>query len=119
MSLFERTKKAADAKKLSLKNVASKAGLAENAIYRWDTSNPKSENLNKVAEVLNVSADYLLGNTDEMMPNKKDSSEPQDIDLDAALEKEGVVMRFQGKELSDKAKRGILDIIKLVDGDED
>ncbi|EJF33751.1 hypothetical protein JC2156_05650 [Weissella koreensis KCTC 3621] len=121
MTTFERIKKAANLRKMSLREVASASGMkSETAIYRYNQGvNPRESTLRAIAEVLNVSVDYLLGNTDEMMPNKKASSDPTEIDLDAALESKGVVMRFQGKELSDKAKRGILDIIKLVDGDED
>lgn len=110
MSLFERTKKAADARKLSLKLVASKAGLAENAIYRWDTSNPKSENLNKVAEVLGVSTDYLLGNTDEMTPNKKDSNVSTEVDL----EKDPVMLSLDGMELTEDYREFIIDQIRSL-----
>lgn len=120
MTLFERVKKISYQRGFSSLRVLSEdAGLSPNVVYGWKTKQPSSQSLEKVAKVLNVSTDYLLGNTDEMMPNKKASSDPTEIDLDAALESKGVVMRFQGKELSDKAKRGILDIIKLVDGDED
>ncbi|MCZ9310650.1 helix-turn-helix transcriptional regulator [Weissella koreensis] len=119
MTLFERVKLIARKRGLSLVSINDSANLGKNAIYKWKTQTPNSDALKSVAKVLNVSTDYLLGNTDEMIPNKKGSSKPEEIDLDAALENKGVVMRFQGKELSDKAKRGILDIIKLVDGDED
>lgn len=120
MTTFERIKKATQFRGSNLKKVALDSGLSENALYRYNQGvEPKYATVKLIADTLNVSVDYLLGNTDEMMPNKKASSDPTEIDLDAALESKGVVMRFQGKELSDKAKRGILDIIKLVDGDED
>lgn len=112
MSLFERTKKAADARKLSLKSVASKAGLAENAIYRWDTSNPKSENLNKVADVLGVSADYLLGNTDEMTPNKKESDYQSDL---KKVFDNNPVLSFGGKEIPEAELKIIRRILEDMD----
>ncbi|ORI73417.1 MULTISPECIES: helix-turn-helix domain-containing protein [Leuconostoc] len=78
MTLVSRTKEVAQQRGLSLKTLASKAGLAENAIYRWDDNNPKSENLQKVADVLHVSTDYLLGRTDEMNATSSDDlTEPQ------------------------------------------
>lgn len=78
MTLVSRTKEMAQQRGLSLKTLALKAGLAENAIYRWDDNNPKSENLEKVADVLHVSTDYLLGRTDEMNPTSSDDlTEPQ------------------------------------------
>lgn len=33
-------------------------------IYRWDKASPSSAKLSEVADVLNVSTDYLLGKTD-------------------------------------------------------
>ncbi|MFL1695409.1 helix-turn-helix domain-containing protein [Weissella kandleri] len=120
MTLYEKIKETAKLRGLSLQTVAERSGLSTNMIYQYKTVKPKLGTLKLIADTLNVSVDYLLGNTDEMTPNKKGpSAEPERIDLDAALEDKGVVMRFQGKDLSDKAKRGILDIIKLVDGDED
>mgnify|MGYP003366050850 CR=1 FL=1 len=66
MTLLERTKQTAKKRGLSLTEVAIKAGLAEKSIYSWDRSNPKSDNLEKVASVLNVSTDYLLERSEVM-----------------------------------------------------
>jgi Predicted transcriptional regulator len=118
MTTFERIKKVANERGYSLKKLAIDAGFSENALYRYNQGvEPKYSTVAALANVLGVSVDYLLGNTDEMHSNKKDDK--SEIDLDKALADQGVVMRYQGKELSDKAKRGILEILKLVDGDED
>lgn len=116
MTLFERTKEIASKRGMSLQEVAKKANLGVNSIYRWKERNPTTSNITKVADVLGVSVDYLLGNTDDMHANKKSDNV---INLDEALSDKGVVMEFQGKELSDKAKRGILEILNLIDGDEE
>lgn len=86
MTVFERTKKIASSKRLSLQNLAEKAGLGINSIYSWKKKDPSITRLTKVADVLNVSVDYLLGNTDN--PSKKKSVDLNDDD---------VIMTFEGK----------------------
>lgn len=65
MTIFERVIELAKQKNLSLREIESKAGIAEKALYKWKTYNPRVENVQKVADVLGVSVDYLLGNTDD------------------------------------------------------
>lgn len=64
MTTFERIKDSADKQGLSLRNVASKAGLGETTIYGWKKRTPDSKKLQAVADSLNISIDYLLGNED-------------------------------------------------------
>ena len=78
MTLFERTKETASNRGLSIQQVAKQAGLGINSIYRWKERNPTTSNIKAVADVLGVSVDYLLGNTDEMHGNKKEN-EPVDL----------------------------------------
>ncbi|WP_261805658.1 helix-turn-helix domain-containing protein [Lapidilactobacillus luobeiensis] len=68
MTLFDRIKEMAATRGLSLLSLNEKAGLGKNAIYKWKTQNPSTENLQKVADTLDVSADYLLGKTDNPTP---------------------------------------------------
>ncbi|MBJ7620030.1 helix-turn-helix transcriptional regulator [Weissella confusa] len=75
MTLFERVKDIAKSKGFTLTELARRAGIGEKSIYTWkptkqfpDGIEPKRETLEKVADVLGVSVDYLLGNTDEMHP---------------------------------------------------
>ncbi len=65
MTLFDRTKEMAKERGLTLRELEKKAGLGQNFLYRWKTYAPKTAYLQKVADVLDVSVDYLLGNTDE------------------------------------------------------
>lgn len=73
---------------MSLQTLAEKAGLGENSIYKWKTSTPKTDALVKVAEVLDVSIDYLLG-----QENRTSSIKSVDIADD------DVIMTFEGKEI--------------------
>lgn len=78
MTVFERIKETAKLRGTNLKNLAKQVGLSENAIYSWKNKTPRTDNVQAVADVLGVSVDYLLGNTDEMHSNKKDD-DPVDL----------------------------------------
>ncbi|MBZ5958178.1 helix-turn-helix domain-containing protein [Leuconostoc gasicomitatum] len=109
MTLVSRTKEMAKQRGLSLKLLASKAGLAENAIYRWDDNNPKSENLEKVADILSVSTDYLLGRTDKIsLP-----SDNNKIDLKDALDNE-TILAFDGMEIAEEDKEKLREYARFV-----
>lgn len=109
MTLVSRTKETAKLRGLSLKTVATKAGLADNAIYRWDENNPKSENLKKVADVLHVSTDYLLGRTDELNPS---SDKPEQV-KEANLDDSDLLLAFDGKEIDEEDKQAIIGFLKF------
>lgn len=82
MTTFDRIKNISKKKGYSSLRVLSEtAGLGPNAIYQWRNKTPRTDNLQAVADVLGVSVDYLLGNTDDMHANKKDEST---VDLIAA-----------------------------------
>jgi transcriptional regulator with XRE-family HTH domain len=82
MTTFDRIKNISKKKGYSSLRVLSEtAGLGPNAIYQWRHKTPRTDNLQAVADVLGVSVDYLLGNTDDMHANKKDEST---VDLIAA-----------------------------------
>ncbi|MBS0950374.1 helix-turn-helix transcriptional regulator [Weissella minor] len=104
--LYERVKEEADKKGISLPKLATEAGIGKNAIYTWKPSKqypngvkPRTEALQAVADVLGVSVDYLLGNTDEMHTQSRLVS---DADLEAAFEG---AESFDGKPLSEHDKR--------------
>lgn len=104
MTAFDKIKKISKEKGYSLSSVNEKAGLGTNVIYGWKTKKPDYENLRAVADVLGVSVDYLLGNTDEMHPN----NEPTD-DLKKYFEEHHIV-RYDGKPIPDSD----LEVIKRI-----
>jgi len=114
MTTFERIKEISKQRGLNLKKTATEAGLSENAIYKWKTQTPQSNALQAVADVLGVSVDYLLGNTDEMHSNKKDD---MPIDLEETLSKLGPAVSFGGKELTDEQKLKFYEMAKLMFGE--
>lgn len=90
MNTLDRIKALAKKQGWSLQKVAEKAGIGINSIYRWNAKTPSTQSLDKVAKVLGVSADYLLGNT----------SKKQTADLDD----DDVIFTYQGRPLSDEDK---------------
>ena len=115
MTVFERIKELANKRGYSLTRLNNEAGLGTNSIYHWRTKSPSTASLKKVADVLGVSVDYLLGNTDEMHSNKRDDNVP--IDLDKALSEEGMAM-FDGQPLSDEYKKALLAMLKTMKGND-
>lgn len=94
---IDRIKKTAKTKNLSLQDVAEKAGLGINAIYRWKNQTPTTDSISKVAKVLNVSTDYLLGVSDDPEPSKK--NKPTEVDLGDAINDDYTIMRWKGKQI--------------------
>ncbi|RHE72767.1 XRE family transcriptional regulator [Weissella cibaria] len=115
MTVFERIKELAKKRGYSLTRLNNEAGLGTNSIYHWRTKSPSTASLKKVADVLGVSVDYLLGNTDEMHSNNRDDNVP--IDLDKALSEEGMAM-FDGQPLSDEYKKALLAMLKTMKGND-
>jgi transcriptional regulator with XRE-family HTH domain len=90
MTVVERIKESAKKRGYNLKTTALKAGLSENAIYSWQKYTPSSDKLAAVADVLHVSVDYLLGNTDDPNPAPK-AGKPSVVDL-----ADGNILMYQG-----------------------
>lgn len=89
MSTLERIKLLAKQKNMSLRSLATEAGLGPTTIYNWKNRTPDAANLAKVAQVLAVSSDYLLNGS-----QPKDHSNPT-VDL----AQDGVYL-YDGQELS-------------------
>ena len=112
MNTFDRIKEISKERGLNLKKTAIEAGLSENAIYKWKTQTPQSNALQAVADVLGVSVDYLLGNTDDMHANKKADTSSDDLKDYFA---EHPVLKFDGKEIPDAEMKIIKRILEDMD----
>lgn len=89
MTVLDRIKKVSKKRGFSLTQVNDKANLGKNTIYSWKTKEPSINNLKAVADVLNVSVDYLLGKTDDISTSMK----PKQVDI----ADDDVIMTFEGK----------------------
>lgn len=107
MTLLSRTKDMAKLRGMSLETLALKAGLSNKSIYNWDRNSPKSENLEQVATVLNVSTDYLLGRTDEMNATSSDKKVADILD-------DETILAFDGMEISEDDKEKLRDYARFI-----
>ena len=90
MNVYSRIYNSAKEHGMSIKELARKAQIGENSIYRWKTIKPSIQSLTKVARQLHVSTDYLLG--------QKDSNSNYCIDI----ADENIQLLYQGQEIPEK-----------------
>lgn len=91
MEFSERLKELRKQAGLTQVDVAEKLGISQPAYASWErgVKKPTQENLVKIAQILNVSVDYLVGNLDEK------SDELDNIEL---------LFRMNSKGLTDSEK---------------
>ena len=113
MTVLERIKEVSKLRGYNLTKVNEMAHLGKNTIYSWKTKEPSHNNVQAVADVLGVSVDYLLGNTDDMHSNKKDDKKVADL---KDIMKEFEIVQFDGKTIPEEDLLVIERIIKgLID----
>lgn len=73
MEFAERLKMLRKQVKLTQAQIAEKLNISQQAYASWErgVKKPTQENLVKIAQILNVSIDYLVGNFDEEITNKE------------------------------------------------
>ena len=84
---FDKIKKLADKQGISINVLEEKLGYGTNTLYRLKRSNPSSKVLKEIADYFGVSADYLLGRTD----NPKIADDQNDPAVDN-LTKQAIVL---------------------------
>lgn len=105
MTTFERIKKYAKLRGLSLQKVALAAGLSKNMIYQYkDGTNPSMKTLNKIADVLHVEPNDLLSDT-----TSKENTAQADLDDD------DTIFTFQGKPIPPEDLKIIRRLLKNDD----
>ena len=92
MEFAERLKTLRKQVKLTQAKIAEKLNISQQAYASWErgTKKPTQENLIKIAQVLNVSVDYLVGNLEE------ESDELDNIEL---------LFRMNSKGLTEEEKK--------------
>ncbi|TVW22621.1 bacteriophage repressor protein [Streptococcus pneumoniae] len=98
---FDKIKELADKQGISINILEEKLGYGTNTLYRLKRSNPSSKVLKEIADYFNVSADYLLGRTDNPAIAGSDEFAQvngQIIDLRKAVAN---TMLFDGKPLNE------------------
>lgn len=126
MKVGKRLKQLREELNMTQKELADKLGISRAAVglYEQGKRNVDNDTLLKLSEIFNVSADYLLGNTDIKMPVDKISSAlSDDPDLlafwNTLKEREDLQLLFkQTKDMSPRAIRQVIQIIKIIESEE-
>ncbi|MCI1985283.1 MAG: helix-turn-helix domain-containing protein [Lactobacillus sp.] len=112
MTLFERIKKISSERGFALTEVARRAGIGEKSVYAWKPSKaypdgitPRRETLEKVANVLHVSVDYLLGNTDDPNPPRASDKKPM-------TKNQELIAYSIDPDISDDEREAIIEMVK-------
>lgn len=116
--LLERVKKLANERKMTIAELERKLDFGQGSIRKWDKQSPSAERLNKVAEFLDVSVDYLLGNTDKRRYYELTEKEKNDIAVQAEELIEGITngenLNFYGEPATKDQKDRLLIAIKTA-----
>ena len=107
MALIDRVKEVSKKNGYSLTDVAIKAGIGEKSIYAWTKREPTVATLQKVADVLHVSTDYLLGRTDQM------NATPSDKKVADILDDE-TILAFDGMEIIEEDKEKLREYARFI-----
>lgn len=94
---YDRILQIAEAQKMTMRELAKRANVGENTIYKWNKSSPQVSSLQRVAKALNVSIFYIIGD-----------------DPLSDMEKE-LLSRFRRLEIMEQVKI-IGDIVKILEG---
>lgn len=112
MTVLDRIKKVSKMRGYNLTKVNDLANLGKNTIYSWKNKEPSHNNVKAVADVLGVSVDYLLGNTDDMHANKKVTTSGDDL---KEYFDEHPILKFDGKEIPEAEMKIIKRILEDMD----
>lgn len=118
LMLLERVKKLANERKMTIAELERKLDFGQGSIRKWDKQSPSAERLNKVAAFLDVSVDYLLGNTDKRRYYELTEKEKNDIAVQAEELIEGITngenLNFYGEPATKDQKDRLLIAIKTA-----
>ena len=71
MSILKNIQLLCKGRSISVPKLEKELGFSNGSMYNWDKNSPSIDKLQKVADYLNVSTDYLLGRTELHMPSVK------------------------------------------------
>lgn len=108
-NLSKRLRKVREEKGFTREKLAREADISTSALYNYErgTQEPTVSVLNKISSILNVSVDYLLGNTDEPLPTSTSGEELKSQIIDEIISnlskenKKKVNLETLKKELND------------------
>lgn len=125
MTLGERLKDARKKKNFTQMNAAKKLGVTNGALsgYERNYRDPDTDMLRKMADLYEVSTEWLLGNTDNPKRIANDSlTDKDERDISKRMEKmkkdlkegnrEGGGLNFRGEPMSEEAMESLLEALE-------
>lgn len=120
MGLYEQIRDIAKSKGYSVNKLEKELGFARSSINKFNKNKPSVEKLQQIADLLEVSLDYLLSNTDETIKEKSPTltaRDERDIEKilnntrEQLLSQEGLM--FDGDPASPEAIDSILSAMQI------
>ena len=120
MRLYEQIRDIAKSKGYSVNKLEKELGFARSSINKFNKNKPSVEKLQQIADLLEVSLDYLLSNTDETIKEKAPTltaRDERDIEKilnntrEQLLSQEGLM--FDGDPASPEAIDSILSAMQI------
>lgn len=120
MGLYEQIRDIAKSKGYSVNKLEKELGFARSSINKFNKNKPSVEKLQQIADLLEVSLDYLLSNTDETIKEKapelttrdeKDIEKILNNTREQLLSQEGLM--FDGDPASPEAIDSILSAMQI------
>lgn len=120
MGLYEQIRDIAKSKGYSVNKLEKELGFARSSINKFNKNKPSVEKLQQIADLLEVSLDYLLSNTDETLKEKSPAltaRDEKDIEKilnntrEQLLSQEGLM--FDGDPASPEAIDSILSAMQI------
>lgn len=107
----DKLKKLREANNLSQQQLAEKLGMSPSGIGMWEQNRrqPDNETLKKIAQLFDVSTDYLLGN--DIKPNDENKNLLETISADLSNPINRVLYKKTSELKSDRDKQIVLNII--------
>lgn len=113
----ERLKKLRKEKEWSQRKVAELIGISRGNYAHYETNSkiPGKDNLQKLADLFEVSTDFLLGRTDERRPAHELKKEVQSNTLDLAkLLHDGFRLYYDGKLITKRHAKLITNFLEVI-----
>ncbi|QLQ50932.1 helix-turn-helix transcriptional regulator [Lactiplantibacillus plantarum] len=110
-SLKTKIKDLALSEHITIAELERTLGFANGSISKWDKQSPSADRLQKVANYFDVSADYLLGNTDKKhyydLSEKDIHDIGREVDRMIAGLKSNAVVNYYGEPMTDTDKEKV------------
>lgn len=119
MGLYERIRDIAKTKGYSVNRLEQELGFARSSISKFNKNTPSVEKIQQIADILNVSADYILTGKEDVLPTEKSLTSRDERDIEKILRQteeqllsqEGLM--FDGEPASPEAVESILSAMRI------